>query len=399
MTLLVVRNEKGYCKLCSSVSYLSEGESRTSETRRLTTTTTYTSLEMGPYYHGFCGRNAPDSKTPRRNLGDRRSTFQVCSFFGHKTTFNAEQLADLYIKEIVRLYGIPLSIISDRDTKFASRFWQGFQTALGTEVHLSTAFHPQTNGQSERTIQTLEDMVRACALEYTGNWDHNLPLVEFAYNNSYHCSIDMVPYEALYGRRYRTLVCWDEVGERKLSKIELIDLTREIVNRIREKLRAAQDRQKGYADTRRRPLEFNVGDHVFLKVSPLKGSLRFVQKGKLTPRYIGPFEILQRIGPVAYRLALPPTLQGIHDMFHVSNLRRYVLDPTHVISHEPLQQKKNLSYIEESIRIRERVDRTLRNKIIPFIKVLWKHHKSADATWEPEQTMREKYPTFFDTGM
>ena len=146
-------------------------------------------------------------------------------------------------------------------------------------------------------------------------------------------------------------------------------------------------------------MEFNVGDHVFLKVSPLKGSLRFVQKGKLTPRYIGPFEILQRIGPVAYRLALPPTLQGIHDMFHVSNLRRYVLDPTHVISHEPLQQKKNLSYIEESIRIRERVDRTLRNKIIPFIKVLWKHHKSADATWEPEQTMREKYPTFFDTGM
>jgi len=128
-------------------------------------------------------------------------------------------------------------------------------------------------------------VLRACALEYTGNWDHNLPLVEFAYNNSYHSSIDMAPYEALYGTRCKTSICWDEVGERKLSKIELIDQTREIVNRIQGKLRATQDRQKSYADTRRRPLEFNVGDHVFLKVSPLKGSLRFGQKGKLTPRY------------------------------------------------------------------------------------------------------------------
>jgi len=213
-------------------------------------------------------------------------------FVAIKTVFNAKQLAELYIREIVRWHGIPLSIVSDRDTKFASRFWQGFQIAMGTEVHLSTTFHPQMNGQSERTIQTLEDMLQACALDYIGNWDHNLPLVEFACNNSYHSSIDMAPYEALYGRRCRTPVCWDEVGERKLSKIELINQTREIISRIREKLRAAQDRQKSCADTRRRPLEFNVGDHVFLKVSPLKGSLRFGQKGKLTPRYVGPFEIL-----------------------------------------------------------------------------------------------------------
>ena len=186
---------------------------------------------------------------------------------------------------------------------------------------------------------------------------------------------------------------------KKLSKIELIDQTREIVNIIREKLCAAQDRQKGYADTRRRPLEFNVGDHVFLKVSTLKGSLRFGQKGKLTPRYIGPFQILQRIGPVAYRLALPPTLQDIHDVFHVSNLRRYISDPTHVISHEPLQLNENLSSVEEPIRVLEWMDRTLQNKTIPFVKVLWKHHKSGDATWEPEKTMREKYPRLFGTGM
>ena len=121
----------------------------------------------------------------------------------------------------------------------------------------------------------------------------------------------------------RQPICWDEVGERRLSKVELIDQTIEIVQQIRERVRAAQDRQKSYADVRRRPLMFNIGDHVFLKVSPLKGNLRFGQKGKLTPRYIGPFEILQKVGPVAYRLALPPALQGIHDVFHVSQLRQY----------------------------------------------------------------------------
>jgi len=155
-------------------------------------------------------------------------------------------------------------------------------------LNLSTAFHPQTDGQSERTIQTLEDMLRACALDYTGNWDHHLSLAEFAYNNSYHSSIEMAPYEALYGRRCRTPVYWDEVGERRLSKVKLIDQTIEIVRKIRERLRAAQDRQKSYADVCRRPLMFKVGDHVFLKVSLLKGNLRFRQKGKLTPRYIGP---------------------------------------------------------------------------------------------------------------
>jgi len=121
-------------------------------------------------------------------------------FLPLKTTYSAEQLAKLYIKEIVRLHEVPISIVSDHDTKFASRFWHGFQTAMGTELNLSTAFHPQTDGQSERTIQTLEDMLRACALDYTGNWDHHLPLAEFSYNNSYHSSIEMAPYEALYGR-------------------------------------------------------------------------------------------------------------------------------------------------------------------------------------------------------
>jgi len=149
---------------------------------------------------------------------------------------------------------------------------------------------------------------------------------------------------------------------------------------------------------RRRSLKIKVGDHVFLKVSPLKGNLRFEQKGKLTPRYIGPFEILQKVGPVAYCLALPPTLQGIHDVFHVSQLRRYIPDPLHVISFEPLQLKENLTYVEEPDRIIDRKDRVLRNRVIPFIKVLWRHHQAADATWEPESEMRQKYPHLFTPG-
>jgi len=140
---------------------------------------------------------------------------------------------------------------------------------------------------------------------------------------------------------------------------------------------------------------FEVGDHVFLRVSLLKGNLRFGQKGKLTPRYIGPFEILQKVGPVAYRLPLPPTLQGIYDVFHVSQLRRYIPDPQHVISFEPLQLKENLTYVEEPDRIIDRKDRVLRNQVIPFVKVLWRHHQAADATWEPESEMRQKYPHLF----
>jgi len=184
----------------------------------------------------------------------------------------------------------------------------------------------------------------------------------------------MAPYEALYGPRCRTPICWDEVGERRLSQVELIDQTIEIVRKIRERLRAAQDRQKSYTNVRRRPLMFKVGDHVFLKVSPLKGNLRFGQKGKLTPRYIGLFEILPNVGPVAYCLALPPNLQGIHDVFHVSQLRQYIPDPQHIISFEPIWLKESLTYVKEPDQIIDRKDQALRNRVIPFVKVLWKHH-------------------------
>ncbi|KAD6119183.1 hypothetical protein E3N88_10454 [Mikania micrantha] len=237
-------------------------------------------------------------------------------------------------------------VVVDRLSKSAhflaiQQGFSGFQTALGTKLKFSTAFHPQTDGQSERTIQTLEDMLRACALEWTGNWDDYLCLVEFSYNNSWQASIDM-PFELLY------------------------------VAIAREKLKEAQSRQKSYADKHRRALEFKVGDHVFLKVSPCRGVRRFGIKGKLSPRFIGPFEILERIGEVSYRLTLPPQLSHVHNVFHVSLLRGYNYHPLHVISFPLHTIQEDLSYEEEPEAILNRQERIMRKKVIPFVKVLWK---------------------------
>ena len=219
-----------------------------------------------------------------------------------------EKLAKLHVDELVRLHGVPVSIVSDRDPGFTSRFWPSLQTALGTRLHFSTAFHPQTDGQSERTIQTLEDMLRACVMEFKGSWDTHLALMEFAYNNSYQASIEMAPFEALYGRKCRSPSCWMEVCDRELEGPELIRETSEKVPNIQERMRTDFSRQKSYADPRRRDVQFGVGDHVFLKISPMKGVMRFGKKGKPTPRYIGSFEILDRVGNVSYRLSLPLTL-------------------------------------------------------------------------------------------
>jgi hypothetical protein len=146
----------------------------------------------------------------------------------------------------------------------------------------------------------------------------------------------MAPYEALYGRKCRSPICWDDIGERKILGPEIVQHTVDKIQLIRERLRSAQSRQKSYADTRRRKLEYLVGDHVFLRVSPTKGVMRFGIKGKLSPRFIGPFEVLDRVGKVAYRLALPPMLAGVHNIFHVSMLRKYVADCNHVVAYEPL---------------------------------------------------------------
>ena len=306
-----------------------------------------------------------------------------------------EKLAQLYVDEIMRLHGVPVSIVSDQDPRFTSRFWPSLQAVLGTRLHFSTAFHPQTNGQSKRTIQTLKDMLRACVMEFKESWDTHLALMEFAYNNSYQASIEMAPFEALYGRKCRTPVCWDEVGERRLVGPELVQITSEEVKVVRDNLKIARDRQKSYADNRRRDLQFEIGDRVFLKISPWKGVLRFGKRGKLSPRYIGPYEIVGKVGPVAYKLKLPPELSRIHDTFHVSMLRKYIPDPSHVLREQPVQLKENLTYEETPVQIVDRKEQVLRSKVIPLVKVLWKNHERETATWEPEAHMRCQYPQLF----
>ncbi|GKA31745.1 putative reverse transcriptase domain-containing protein [Tanacetum coccineum] len=227
---------------------------------------------------------------------------------GGRENDSLDKLARLYLNRIVARHGIPVSIICDCDRRFTSIFWRSFQKALGIEISMSTAYHLETDSQSERTIQTLEDMLHSCVIDFGKGWVKNLPLAEFSYNNSYHASIKAAPYEALYGRKCQSPVCWAEVGEAQLTGLELIQETTEKIVLIKQRIQAAQDRQKSYADLKRKPMEFKVGDRVMLKVSPRKGVVRFGKQGKLNPRYVRPFKVLAKVRKVAYRLELPQEL-------------------------------------------------------------------------------------------
>ncbi|TYJ98666.1 hypothetical protein E5676_scaffold507G00570 [Cucumis melo var. makuwa] len=277
-----------------------------------------------------------------------------------------------------------------------STYTARLQLALGTRLDFSTTFHPQTDGQTERLNQILEDMLRACVLEFSESWDFYLHLMEFAYNNSYQATVGIALFEALYGKCCRSPLCWEEIGERRLLGPKLVQTTNATIQKIRARILTAQSRQKSYADVRRKDLEFDVGDMVFLKVAPMKGVLRFEKKGKLSPRFVGPFEILEQIGPVAYRLALPPSFSAVHDVFHVSMLRKYVVDPTHVVDFEPLQINENLSYEEQPIEILAREVKRLHNRVISLVKVLWRNHRVEEATCEREEDMRTQCPELFE---
>ncbi|WVZ76000.1 hypothetical protein U9M48_024007 [Paspalum notatum var. saurae] len=204
------------------------------------------------------------------------------------------KLAELYISRIVCLHGVPKRIISDRGSQFTSRFWEQLHDSLDTKLRFSTAYHPQTDGQTERTNQILEDMLRACAIQYGTGWDKCLPYAEFSYNNSYQASLKKSPFEALYGKRCRTLLFWNQTGEKQVFGPDIIQDAEQQLRIVQENLRVAQSRQRSYADVRRRDLSFKVDDHVYLKVSPMRGVRRFNMKGKLAPKYIGPFKILEK---------------------------------------------------------------------------------------------------------
>ncbi|GJR90537.1 putative reverse transcriptase domain-containing protein [Tanacetum coccineum] len=240
-------------------------------------------------------------------------------FLPMREDYKMDRLARLYLNEIVSIHGVPISIISDRDSRFTSRFWLSMQEALGTRLDMSTAYHPQTDGQSERTIQTSKDMLRACVLDFGGSWDVYLLLAE--------------------------------VGEGQLIGPELVQDTTEKISQIKDRLKFARDRQKSYAGKRRKPLEFSVSDFVLVKVSPWKGVIRFGKKGKSAPRFVGPFEIVKKVGPVAYRLDLPEELNGVHDTFHVSNLKKCLDDPTLQVPLDEIQVDAKLNFVEEPVEI------------------------------------------------
>ncbi|GKA53310.1 putative reverse transcriptase domain-containing protein [Tanacetum coccineum] len=266
-----------------------------------------------------------------------------------------ETLTRLYIKEIVSWHGVPISIISDHDSHFTSRFWQSLQNALGTQLDMSTAYHPKTDGQSSYRL------------------------------------------EALYGRKCRSPICWAEVGDVQLTGLEIIHETTKKIVQIRQRLQAARDRQRSYANVRRKPLEFQVGDRVMLKVSPRKGVIRFGKRGKLNPRYIGPFKILKRVGPVAYKLELPEELRNVHNTFHVSNLKKCLSDESLVIPIKELQLDDKLNFVEEPVEVMDREIKQLRQSRIPIVKVRWNSKRGPEFTWEREDEIRAKYPHLFSS--
>ena len=233
-------------------------------------------------------------------------------------------------------------------------------------------------------------------MDLKGSWEERLPLVEFAYNDSYQPSIQIAPYEALYGRPCRSPICWTRVGESSITGLDLIRNTSNKVGMIRKRLLTAPRWQKSYADVRRRPLEFKAGDHVFLKVMPKRGVIRFGKRGKLSPRYIGPSEVLERVGSVTYRLALPPRFSSVHELFHVSMLQNYTPDPTHIVDWGELVVDADGTFEEGPLRIMDSREQVLHGKTVRLVKVLWQNQEFEKATWEREDTVRANYPFLFD---
>ncbi|GKC91240.1 putative reverse transcriptase domain-containing protein [Tanacetum coccineum] len=287
-------------------------------------------------------------------------------FVPMRETDPMDKLARMYLKEVVTRHGIPVLIICDRDPRFASNFWRSLQNALGTSLDMSTAYHPKIDGQ-----------------------------IEFSYNNSYHASIKAAPFEALYGRKCRSPVCWTEVGEAQILGPELIQETTEKIVQIKQRMQAARDRQKSYADLKRKPMEFQVGDKVMLKVLPWKGVVHFGKRGKLNPRYVGPFKVLEKVGEVAYKLELPEELSRVHNTFHVSNLKKCHADEPLAVPLDGLHVDDKLHFVEEPVEIVDREVKRLKRSRIPLVKVRWNSKRGPEFTWEREDQFRKKYPHLF----
>ncbi|GKE41398.1 putative reverse transcriptase domain-containing protein, partial [Tanacetum coccineum] len=259
-------------------------------------------------------------------FGDLRT---LIMYESHKSKYSIHPRSDKMYQDLKKLYWWP-------------NMKAEITTYVSTQLDMSTDYHPQTDGQSERTIQTLKDMLRACVIDFGKGWDRHLPLVEFSYNNSYQTSIKAAPFEALYGRKCRSPVCWVEARDAQLTGLEIIQETTKKIIQIKKRIQAAHDRQKSYADRRRKPLEFQAGDKVMLKVSPWKRVIRFDKRGMLNPRYIGPFKI-----------------------------------------------DNKLNFIEEPIEIMDHEVKRLKQSRIPIMKVRWNSRRGPEFTWEREDQRKK----------
>eukprot|EP00253_Pinus_taeda_P035992 PITA_35992 len=289
-----------------------------------------------------------------------------------QSTYKATQIAHIFMQNVFRLHGLPKTIISDRNVKFTSSFWKTLFADLGTQLNFSTAYHSQTDGQTERVNQVVEDMLRAYVMQQPTRWEEYLHLVEFAYNNGYHTSTQMSPFEVMYGRKCRTPSSW-EGPEDKLSLGP-------------EMLKEMEDRFK----------EYQIEDHVYIQIQAKRSTLQWSGCAKLVPRYCGPFQVLARIGPVAYQLALPSHIR-VHNVFHVSVLKKYVYDPKHVIRWQDIQVEPEGEVLVEPLSILNRREVQLRKQIITQVKVQWRHFGPEEATWEDEELMKRTYPDLFMT--
>ncbi|GJW32147.1 putative reverse transcriptase domain-containing protein [Tanacetum coccineum] len=282
-------------------------------------------------------------------------------FLPMKENDSMEKLTRQYLKKVVLKHGVPVSIISDRDGRFTSQLWQSLNKSLGTQLDMSTAYHPQIDGQSERNIQTLEDMMRVCVIDFGKGWDRHLSLV----------------------------------GDAQLTGPEIVHETAEKIFHIKKCIQAARDRKKSLADRNHKPMEFQVRDMVMLKVTPWKGVICFGKRGKLNPRHIRPFKVLAKVGMVAYRLEFLNQLIRVRSTFHVSNLKKCYADEPLTISLDEIQIDDKLNFIEEPVKIMDREVKQLKQSYIPIVKVHWNSRRGPEFTWEREDQMKKKYSHLF----
>ncbi|GJZ08867.1 putative reverse transcriptase domain-containing protein [Tanacetum coccineum] len=299
---------------------------------------------------------------PVRALPDGTKDFVFENHEGNNTTHDLELGAIVFALKIWRNYLYGTKIVIYTDHKSLQHIFS--QKELKVKAEHQRPF----DLLQQLEIPTLEDVLRACVLDFGGSWDVHLLLVEFSYNNSYHASVRCAPFEALYGRKCRSPIMWAEIAEGQLIGPELVQETTKKISQIKDRLKTARDRQKSYADKRGKPLEFSVGDYVLLKVSPWKSVVRFGKKGKLAPRFVGAFEIIEKVGPVAYRLDLPEELDSVHDTFHVSNLKKCLADPTLQVPLDEIRVDAKLNFMEEHVEILEREFKKLKRSRIAIVK-------------------------------